>query len=107
MEQVGLWLLVILLLVGLGFLLVAGAKVQEEQKAANRIASPNMVCPHCQAKGTVTADPVTVKRGVSGGKATGALLTGGASMLVTGLSQKQQAMSMSCSSCGMKWMIGA
>jgi integrase len=44
--------------------------------------SAAMICPHCQTKGTVWTKPVAQKAGVSGGKAT---LTGGLSVLVTGL----------------------
>jgi hypothetical protein len=44
-----------------------------------------MVCPHCQSKGTVTTRPIVESGGISGGKATAALLTGGLSVLATGL----------------------
>src|SRR5262245_62922855 len=44
-----------------------------------------MICPHCQAKGTVHTQPVRCKKGISGGKATAAILTGGVSILATGL----------------------
>jgi hypothetical protein len=44
------------------------------------------MCPHCRTVGQVHAEDVNVKCGVSGGKATAAVFTGGASMLVTGLS---------------------
>ncbi len=46
-----------------------------------------MVCPHCQTRGSVYTKAVTQKKGVSGGKATAALLTGGVSLLATGLSR--------------------
>ena len=39
--------------------------------------NPNMVCPHCNEKGKIRTQSVTRKRGVSGGKATAAILTGG------------------------------
>lgn len=65
-----------------------------------------MICPHCQAKGTVTVTRVSRKQGISGGKATGALFTGGVSMLATGLSRKQQMNHGSCSNCRVEWDFG-
>lgn len=68
-------------------------------------AARNLVCPHCQAQGTVVRRGATVKRGVSGGKATGVLLTGGLSMLFTGLSRKQAVTQSCCTNCGSTWTI--
>lgn len=39
-----------------------------------------MVCPHCQTSGHVMTERVKVKQRISGGKATGAVLTGGFSL---------------------------
>lgn len=64
-----------------------------------------LVCPHCQTAGHVTSVVVTRKKGISGGKATGAVMTGGASMLATGLSRKEPAQRMSCSNCGTSWDV--
>lgn len=64
-----------------------------------------LACPHCQTVGQVTAGVVTRKKGVSGGKATGALMTGGASMFLTGLSRKEAARHLSCGNCGMEWDV--
>ena len=67
------------------------AKQQEEALTTEHgQLHPMMVCPHCQEKGHVRTQPVTRKKGVSGGKATAALLTGGVSLLATGLSRKEQ-----------------
>jgi len=63
----------------------------------------NMICPHCNTKGSVTTKQVKRKQGISGGKATAAVLTCGISMLGTGLSRKQQMTEASCSNCGMSW----
>lgn len=65
--------------------------------------NPHMVCPHCQTKGTVDTKPITVKTGISGGKATGALLTGGVSLLATGLSRKEQKTQARCWKCETVW----
>lgn len=51
--------------------------------------SPAYICPHCQTKGFVRTMPVKRKKGISGAKATGALLTAGVSILATGLSRKE------------------
>src|SRR5271166_2660171 len=57
-------------------------RVAEQQKRASYgTKNPQMICPHCQTKGSVRTKPVTKKTGISGGKATAALLTGGMSML--------------------------
>ena len=65
--------------------------------------NPALFCPHCQTKGKVHTMPVNRKRGVSGGKATGALLTGGLSLLATGLSRKEQATQAHCDNCNSTW----
>jgi hypothetical protein len=59
-----------------------------------------MVCPQCQVRGCVHTRPVKVKRGISGGKATGAVLTFGVSMLATGLSRKEKVTEATCNNCG-------
>jgi len=59
-----------------------------------------MVCPHCQSRGTVKTKSVKQKKGISGGKATAALLTGGVSLLATGLSRKEKLTQARCTKCG-------
>ncbi|MBW2673815.1 MAG: hypothetical protein JRD89_10445 [Deltaproteobacteria bacterium] len=65
--------------------------------------SAAMACPHCQAQGTVNTRRVKQKKGVSGGKATAAVLTGGVSILATGLSRKEKATRAHCTNCGNTW----
>jgi hypothetical protein len=62
-----------------------------------------MICPHCQTRGTVRTASETRKAGVSGGKATAALLTGGTSLLLTGLSRNQQVTQAHCDNCNSTW----
>jgi uncharacterized OB-fold protein len=69
------------------------------------MANPHMVCPHCQTKGNVNTQQTKMKQGISGGKATGALLTFGTSMLVTGLSRKQKVTKARCGTCGAEWVF--
>jgi hypothetical protein len=61
------------------------------------------ICSHCQTKGFVHTKPVTRKKGISGGKATGALLTGGLSILATGLSRKVGGTQAHCTNCSSTW----
>lgn len=61
------------------------------------------VCPHCHQAGAVRLKLATVKDGISGAKATGALLTGGASILVTGLSKKAEVYRALCGNCKVDW----
>jgi DNA-directed RNA polymerase subunit M/transcription elongation factor TFIIS len=65
--------------------------------------NPALICPHCQEKGRIRTKPVKRKKGVSGGKATAAILTAGVSMLATGLSRKEQSTEAYCGKCGSKW----
>jgi hypothetical protein len=62
-------------------------------------------CPHCQGVGTVTAKGVKKKKGFSTGKATAALLTGGISLVGTGLAQKGEVTQLTCSACGISWEV--
>jgi hypothetical protein len=63
----------------------------------------HLVVDDCHAKGTVRTQQVSRKAGISGGKATGALLTGGISLLATGLSRKEQKTQAHCSACNSTW----
>jgi hypothetical protein len=45
------------------------------------------------------------KKGISGAKATGALLTGGLSILATGLSRKEWVTDAKCKNCKSRWQF--
>ena len=62
-----------------------------------------MVCPHCQARSRIRTKAMDRKKGISGGKATAALLTGGVSMLATGLSRKEHVTRAFCENCKNAW----
>lgn len=64
---------------------------------------PNLVCPHCQTRGSVNTKTVKRKKGISGAKATGLLLTAGLSLFVTGLSRKEWETEAHCHACGATW----
>jgi DNA-directed RNA polymerase subunit RPC12/RpoP len=78
------------------------AQIEKEQQIKAKQDS-QIVCPQCHSKGHATTRKVTLKKGVSGGKATGAILTGGLSLLATGLSRKEDATEAKCSNCGSVW----
>ena len=69
------------------------------------ILNQKMVCPHCQEKGCVRTKPTTQKKGVSGAKLTGAVLTGGFSLLVCGLSRKETNTQAHCENCNSTWVF--
>lgn len=94
-----------ILLLVVGVFCTAPASAKRDAVAAKR---PEMVCPHCQERGGVSVSrPVKRKAGISGGKATGAILTGGVSVLATGLSRKTKVRNCSCTNCRMKWVVEA
>lgn len=69
------------------------------------IPNPEIFCSNCQTKGYVSVKAVTRKKGISGGKASAALLTGGATLVVTGLSRKEQETQMHCKKCNTTWFV--
>ncbi|WP_162895858.1 hypothetical protein [Novosphingobium sp. THN1] len=84
------------------------------RKAARQLASdeifhgpinPALICPHCATKGKVHTQSVSKKQGISGAKATGALLTGGVSLLATGLSAKEKKTKALCGHCRSEWIF--
>ncbi len=64
-----------------------------------------LICPHCQATGYVSTKKVKVKVGVHGGTVTAAVLTGGISMLGTGLSLRHEKTEANCSNCKSSWLF--
>ncbi len=100
------------LVLGLAFILAcfAGRRIwfatltpEQKEYMANGALNPAMICPHCQTKGSVRTRAVRAKAGVSGGKATMALLTGGLSLLATGLSRTETMTQAHCTCCGNNW----
>ena len=73
------------------------------QLIAQADAATNIICPHCQTKGSVTTVQVKKKVGISGGKATAGILTCGLSILGTGLSRKDNVTEANCLNCGSRW----
>jgi hypothetical protein len=63
------------------------------------------ICPNCHKKGYVIARTGKKKTGISGAKATGALLTGGLSLLAFGLSKKDVVTEAKCKNCNSVWIV--
>jgi hypothetical protein len=92
-------------------ILIYGFSIAEPYKPGEARSRPTVkarrdaqiICQQCQTRGRVTTRQVTLKNGISGGKATGALLTGGLSLLATGLSRKEDATKAECANCGSVW----
>ena len=96
---------------GSQFCAAHGRKGQLTSIPAGRSPSPSssgqaaLICPHCGSRGTVASKAVKKKRGISGGKATGAVLTAGVSLFATGLSRKEKVTERHCSNCGTTWDV--
>jgi hypothetical protein len=78
-------------------------KAKEDAERDFGSVNPAMICPHCQTQGKIRTKPVERKTGISGGKATAAVLTGGVSVLATGLSQKEGLTQAHCEGCNNTW----
>jgi hypothetical protein len=78
----------------------AQAKMRDLQQGP---VNAQMICPHCQSRGTVRTKRITQKKGISGGKATAAVLTAGVSILATGLSRKEAGTEAHCENCSSTW----
>jgi len=108
MESFLLVVMVAGLAIGIFYIFFFANMSTEERTAffcEQKLGHPNdvMICPHCQTKGKVRTKMITQKVGVSGAKATGAILTGGVSLLATGLSQKENKTQAHCDNCGATW----
>lgn len=66
-------------------------------------AAPKVICPRCHEVGDVSSRLEDRKSGISGGKATAAILTLGLSLLVVGLSRKTLVEHAQCDNCESVW----
>lgn len=81
------------------------AKAKQQMIITYGTINSELICPHCQTKGEVHTQSVKLKKGVSGAKATGAILTGGLSLLATGLSRKEDTTQAHCENCNSTWFF--
>ena len=101
------WAIGIIFLVVMWASIIATIKQTPEQKtiAMYGTINPAMVCPHCKATGHIRTKSLSVKKGLSGGKVTAAVLTAGISILATGLSRKQAGTQAYCERCNNTWFF--
>ena len=85
------------------FVVVILVKAQKPPVANLVAPNPHMVCPHCGTKGAVRTVLTRQNAGVSGTKATAAILTSGLSLLVAGLSRTIDVTEAGCSQCRNRW----
>jgi len=76
---------------------------QERQAPIKREQDARIFCPHCRATGAVWTERMKQKKGISGGKATAAVLTIGWSLLAVGLSRREWVTEACCANCGSRW----
>lgn len=62
-------------------------------------------CPHCDEKGSVFSKSVNPRKGISGGKAVGAVFTGGVSLIATGISRREKMTQAHCDICDSTWQF--
>jgi hypothetical protein len=86
-------------------IILAVIKIHDDKNPDIKYGPVNtaLLCPHCQTKGNIRTKTVNAKSGISGGKATAALLTGGVSLLATGLSRNEIVTQAHCDNCGSDW----
>jgi hypothetical protein len=76
---------------------------EESHESCYGLLNWEIVCAHCQTKGKVRTKNIEKDVGISGKKASAAALTGGISILATGLSRKETVTQAHCDNCGSTW----
>lgn len=74
---------------------------KERQEAILNGLHPDVVCPYCRTSGHVYVNRELQKTGFSTAKTTFGVLTGGLSLLATGLAKKGIITTAHCRNCGM------
>lgn len=77
----------------------------DQLKRVRDEGAKQIVCPHCNVKGSVNVKSTRVARGISGGKAAFGWITGGSSIFFTGLSRNQLVTQAKCGNCRTEWVI--
>ena len=80
-----------------------GTAKDANPKTVHADGDSKIVCPQCRTARHVTTRKGKAKKGISGGKATGAVLTAGVSILATGLSRKETVTQATCTNCKSQW----
>ncbi len=79
------------------------AEEKFKEKGFVEFKNTELVCPYCQRRGDVFIQYLRLKNGISGGKVLGGLLTGGVSLLATGISRKDVFKQFHCDNCDQYW----
>jgi DNA-directed RNA polymerase subunit RPC12/RpoP len=95
----------ILFLIAIVLAVVNGVKKGNARAEARDADDRGIVCPYCGTSGSVTTRDIKVEHVVSGGKTSGAVLTGGISLPAVGLSRRQKGRQHTCGSCGLRWVV--
>lgn len=98
METFLVWL-------GIAAFVVVAIVIAERRTAAANNDADKIKCPYCHERGKVAIRLASRKKGISGGKAAGGVMTGGTSLFLTGLSRNQGVRELTCGNCGMKWDV--
>jgi hypothetical protein len=83
-------------------------RAQRDPALAPRIwgeRKPEMICPHCQRKGSVRTKPIDQAKGVSGGKLAASIITAGTTLPFTGLSRHERKTQAHCDNCAATWVF--
>jgi PspA/IM30 family len=89
-----------------GDVVLAETTVQATGNAPAANPNAQIVCPHCQVRGHVTAKQIKVKKGFSTAKTVAAIGTAGLSAIAgVGLAKKGYVTQMHCSNCGTDWQV--
>ena len=97
-----------IILMFVGIVACASLSRESEEERLSREHGPinsELVCTHCQSKGTVRTKKTEQTKGIHGGKAAGAVMTGGLSILATGISRHEKTTKCRCDHCKMEWFI--
>ena len=94
-----------MLIVGAVVLFVALSRAHKDPTAEANEHAAELVCPHCHQRGRITVELLTRGKGISGGKAAGAVMTGGLSVGATGLSKNVPTRHLTCGNCKMEWDV--
>jgi hypothetical protein len=105
-------IIVLVLIVVLIIVLVIEQNKKENMSFAERadlelgLLNPKLICPHCQTTGEIRTKPIVKKGGIDGSKAAAAVVTGGWSVLATGLALKESSHTQAhCMNCGSTWQF--
>ena len=86
-----------------GAIKAGGTGKDVNPKTVHADGNSKIFCPQCRTGGYVITRRVKAKKGISGGKATGAVLSLGISILATGLSRKEMVTQAACTNCKSQW----